>query len=49
PRVAAKCLEKGLILNSIGESILRFLPPLIVKKQHVDTAVDILSKALQEV
>lgn len=49
PKVATKCLEKGLILNSIGESILRFLPPLIVKKEHVDTAVDILSETLQEV
>lgn len=48
PAVAASCLWRGLIVNAIGQRIIRFLPPLIVKKEHVDTAIRILSEALSE-
>lgn len=42
--VAAKALENGLIVNTIGENVLRFVPPLILTKELVDRAVDILIK-----
>ena len=29
-------LDRGLIINSTHDTVLRFLPPLIVEKQHVD-------------
>ena len=29
-------LEQGVIINSTHETVLRFLPPLIVEKKHVD-------------
>ena len=48
PAVAACCLQKGLIVNPVGQGIIRFLPPLIVRKEHVDSAVRILSEALSE-
>lgn len=44
--VAARCLQEGLIVNPIGNSIVRFLPPLIVSKEDVDTAIEIVSKVL---
>lgn len=48
PLVALSCLRKGLIVNPIGQSTLRFLPPLIVGKEDVNTAVSILDAALSE-
>jgi 4-aminobutyrate aminotransferase-like enzyme len=44
--IAAACLQNGLVVNAIGESIIRFLPPLIVQKEHVDSAVEILVRVL---
>ena len=48
PAVAASCLWRGLIVNPIGRNVIRFLPPLIVRKEHVDSAIRILSEALSE-
>ena len=42
--LAAKALEKGLIVNPIGENILRMVPPLILTKELVDRATDVLSR-----
>jgi len=44
--VASKCLQLGLIVNPIGSTVLRFLPPLIVNKEDVDKAIEILNQAL---
>lgn len=44
--VAAKALQAGLIVNPIGESILRFVPPLIITQDLVDRAMSILSECL---
>ncbi|MBO7674087.1 MAG: acetylornithine/succinylornithine family transaminase [Atopobiaceae bacterium] len=32
----------GLVLNHIGDSILRFLPPLVVTREQVDTMIEAL-------
>lgn len=45
--IVDKCLEKGLILNNATDNILRFLPPLIVKKKEVDEAIKILEEVLK--
>ncbi|MDH7569116.1 MAG: aspartate aminotransferase family protein, partial [Armatimonadota bacterium] len=44
--VMLRCLERGLVLNAVGESILRFLPPLIVTHGEIDRAVAILDETL---
>jgi acetylornithine/succinyldiaminopimelate/putrescine aminotransferase len=41
-----ECIEAGLILNCIGTSVIRFVPPLIIGKEHVDEALPIFEKAL---
>ena len=46
PDIAARCLREGLIVNAIGSGIIRFLPPLIVTREDVDTAIGIVSKVL---
>lgn len=44
--VAARALAGGLIVNTPGESVLRFLPPLIVDEADVDHGLDLLAEAL---
>ncbi|MDY2624794.1 MAG: aminotransferase class III-fold pyridoxal phosphate-dependent enzyme, partial [Coriobacteriales bacterium] len=36
-------LRQGLVLNHIGDSILRFLPPLVVTDEQVDEMADKLA------
>jgi predicted acetylornithine/succinylornithine family transaminase len=46
--IVEKCLEKGLRINCAHESVLRFMPPMIVTKKEIDQAVDILDGVLSE-
>jgi acetylornithine aminotransferase len=41
-------LEVGLVLNHIGDSILRFLPPLVVSEAQIDEMCDRLGKLIEE-
>ena len=47
-QVMAKSFDQGLLLLSCGESTIRFCPPLIVKRDEVDTAVGIFDAVLAE-
>ena len=44
--VVRQALEAGLLLNCTQEKVLRFLPPLMIEKQHVDEAIGILGPVL---
>ena len=44
--VARKLLESGIIINRTHETVLRFLPPYIIQKKHVDQVVEALDLAL---
>lgn len=46
--VVAKALEEGLLMNCTAGNVLRFLPPLIIQKEDVDQAVDILNRCMGE-
>ncbi len=41
------CLKQGLLINCIGGNTLRFLPPLNITKEDVDSAIKILKQALE--
>ncbi len=43
------CQKNGLILINAGANVLRFLPPLVAKKEHIDEMAKILRTALKEV
>lgn len=43
-----KGLEKGLVLITAGTNIIRFLPPLVIEKEHVDAMIDILDSCFKE-
>ncbi len=40
--IVITCLKQGIILNCTLDKILRFLPPLIVKKQEIDRCLKML-------
>ncbi len=42
------CVKNGLLVCKAGNNTLRFLPPLIVETEHIDEAIDILQRALEE-
>ncbi len=45
--VVAECLKMGLLLNSVSDTTIRFLPPLNVSATEINEALDILKVALQ--
>jgi acetylornithine aminotransferase/acetylornithine/N-succinyldiaminopimelate aminotransferase len=47
--VLNSCLEKGLLLNRVKPTALRFMPPLIISNDDVDEVIDILDKVLAAV
>jgi predicted acetylornithine/succinylornithine family transaminase len=46
--IVNKCMERGLLINCIGRTVLRFLPPLIVSEAETDEMVNILSGVFGE-
>lgn len=46
--VVQKCMERGLLINCTGGSVLRFVPPLILSKKDVEKAIGILDGVLGE-
>ncbi|AMK16081.1 aspartate aminotransferase family protein [Methanobrevibacter olleyae] len=42
--LVGKMLEEGFLINSTAGNVLRFAPPLIVKKAEIDALIDALDK-----
>ncbi len=42
--VSTKALEQGLLVITAGTNVLRFVPPLIIEKNHIDEMVQKLKK-----
>ena len=47
-KLVEKCLEKGLVINCTHDTVLRFVPPLIVEEKEIDQAIRILDEVLKE-
>jgi len=43
-KIVNECRKEGLLINCTSENVLRFLPPLIVNKEDIDQAIDVLDK-----
>jgi len=41
-------LQRGYVINRTNQTVLRFLPPFIIKKKHIDALVSALDEALTE-
>jgi acetylornithine/N-succinyldiaminopimelate aminotransferase len=46
--VAKQLLQEGIIINRTHETVLRFLPPYIIQKKHIDRLTKALDAALQK-
>jgi acetylornithine aminotransferase/acetylornithine/N-succinyldiaminopimelate aminotransferase len=44
--VVAQLLDRGILINRTQDTVLRFLPPYIIQKAHVDLVVRALDMAL---
>ena len=45
--IVAACMERGLLVLTAGDHVVRFVPPLIVTEADVDRAVGIVEAALK--
>ena len=48
-QIVSRCQDNGLLINCVNNSVLRFLPPLIITEGDVDQATGILERILGEV
>ena len=48
-QVAAKAIEKGLIVITAGSNVIRFVPPLVIEKADIDEMIQKLSATLDEI
>jgi acetylornithine/N-succinyldiaminopimelate aminotransferase len=46
--VVRQLLQQGIIINRTHDTVLRFLPPYIIERKHVDQVVSALNAALAE-
>jgi acetylornithine/N-succinyldiaminopimelate aminotransferase len=46
--VVKKMMERGVIINRTHETVLRFLPPYVIGKAHVDEVIEKLDLVLEE-
>lgn len=49
PLVVRRCLEQGIVLNNIGNNIIRFLPPLCITQEEVDEGLRIFKEVLEDI
>ncbi len=45
--VVKQMLERGVIINRTHDTVLRFLPPYIIEREHVDELISTLDEVLQ--
>ncbi|MGD0077991.1 MAG: aspartate aminotransferase family protein [Sedimentisphaerales bacterium] len=46
--IVDKCLERGLRINCTNNTVLRFMPAMIVTKEQIDEAISILDSVMGE-
>jgi acetylornithine/N-succinyldiaminopimelate aminotransferase len=45
-QIAAEMMEQHILINRTSDTVLRFLPPYIIERQHVDQTIDALDAIL---
>jgi acetylornithine/N-succinyldiaminopimelate aminotransferase len=46
-KIVEGCLARGLLVNAIGDDVLRFVPPLVIGEIHIDEACRVLDDVLK--
>jgi len=47
-QVVARCREQGMLVSAAGSNVVRFAPPYVIERKHIDEAVAILRGVLSE-
>jgi acetylornithine/N-succinyldiaminopimelate aminotransferase len=45
-KAASQMMERRILINRTSETVLRFLPPYILERKHVDVAIGVLDEVL---
>ncbi|MBN1431703.1 MAG: acetylornithine transaminase [Methanomicrobiaceae archaeon] len=48
PEVAAKCRDKGVLVNCAGHGNIRLVPPLVISDDEIDEAIRVIAEAIKE-
>jgi 4-aminobutyrate aminotransferase len=48
-QIVQGCFNKGLLLLGCGQSVVRFVPPLIITREDADTALEIFEDVLRSI
>ena len=48
-RLVSEALKDGLVINKVSEHTLRFLPPLVIKKSHLDKLIKWLDQKIKDI
>jgi len=48
-KVVVNARENGFLINATADKVLRFVPPLVVERRHIDRLIKVLDKILGEV
>ena len=46
--ILLKSMERGVLVLDAGKTVVRFLPPLVIEKSQIDTAISVLDAVLGE-
>ena len=47
-KICYRSWEKGVIMAFIANSVLRIQPPLTIRKEQIDKAIDIIEESINE-
>jgi len=47
-KVIRRAFEQGVLILGCGESTVRFMPPLIVEREQIDYALEVLERCIEE-
>ncbi len=47
-KVSSRALAQGLLVITAGNNVLRFVPPLVIEREHVDEMIEKLNRALKD-
>ncbi|MGE5894498.1 MAG: acetylornithine transaminase [bacterium] len=42
--IVTQCMNRGIVINCTAGSTLRFVPPIIVRQEHIDRLIDVLDE-----
>lgn len=48
-KIATQALQEGLVVITAGSDVLRFVPPLIIEKEHIDEMAEKMNAVLRDI